>query len=197
MIKKEILEELYVNQELSMNEVAKKLNVSVGSVYNYIKKYGIKSRPKMTEKTRKKISEANKGKISPMKGKHWTSERKRKMSEAKKGKFLKPSKYGGHRKKRKDGYITIYKPNHPLASKDGYIMEHILVMEERNKRDVLRIIGDDYDNKVHLLLEYTNSPSDIEDPWYTGEFDKVYDQIYNGCIGLYNYLLDKEAEDGE
>ena len=83
-------------------------------------------------------------------------------------------------------------------TKDDYKRyDYIIVMEERNKRDVLRIIGDDYDNKIHLLLEYADSPSDIEDPWYTGEFDKVYDQIYNGCIGLYNYLLNKEAGDGE
>ena len=94
--------------------------------------------------------------------------------------------------------IKLEKHMAKQMTKDDYKRyDYIIVMEERNKRDVLRIIGDDYDNKIHLLLEYTDSPSDIEDPWYTGEFDKVYDQIYNGCIGLYNYLLDKEAEDGE
>ena len=35
----------------------------------------------------------------------------------------------GHKKKREDGYIAIYFPDHPKSSKDGYIMEHILVME--------------------------------------------------------------------
>lgn len=35
----------------------------------------------------------------------------------------------GHKKKRKDGYICIYFPDHPNSTKDGYIMEHILVAE--------------------------------------------------------------------
>ena len=67
--------------------------------------------------------------------------------------------------------------------------DYIIVMEERNKRDLLRIIGDDPDNKVHLLMEYTNNLKDIADPWYTGDFDTAYDEINEGCIGLYNYLV--------
>lgn len=34
----------------------------------------------------------------------------------------------GH-KKRSDGYIAIYFPDHPKSTADGYIMEHDLVME--------------------------------------------------------------------
>ena len=35
----------------------------------------------------------------------------------------------GHKKKRSDGYISIYFPSHPKSSSDGYIMEHVLMME--------------------------------------------------------------------
>lgn len=35
----------------------------------------------------------------------------------------------GHKKIRKDGYVSIYFPDHPQSTKEGYIMEHILVME--------------------------------------------------------------------
>ena len=35
-------------------------------------------------------------------------------------------------------------------------------MEERNRRDLLRIIGEDTDNKIHLLMEFTNNKKDIE-----------------------------------
>lgn len=35
----------------------------------------------------------------------------------------------GHKKKRADGYIAIYFPDHPRSNSEGYIMEHILVME--------------------------------------------------------------------
>ena len=35
----------------------------------------------------------------------------------------------GHKKKRCDGYIAVYFPEHPKSNKQGYIMEHDLVME--------------------------------------------------------------------
>ena len=78
--------------------------------------------------------------------------------------------------------------------KDDYEKyDYNIDMEERNRRDVLKIIGDDYDNKIHLLLEFTKNTKDIDDPWYTGDFDVAYQEIYEGCIGLYNYLLSKEV----
>lgn len=68
--------------------------------------------------------------------------------------------------------------------------DYIIVMEEKNKRDLLKII-DDYDNKIHLLMEYTNNKKDIEDPWYTGNFEKVFNEINEGCNGLFKYLINK------
>ena len=65
----------------------------------------------------------------------------------------------------------------------------IIVMEERNRRDLLRIIGEDTDNKIHLLMEYTNTLKNIDDPWYSGDFDTAFNEINEGCIGLYNYLM--------
>lgn len=67
--------------------------------------------------------------------------------------------------------------------------DYIIVMEERNERDLLRIIGEDKDNKIHLLLEYTDNIKDIDDPWYSGDFDTAFNEINEGCIGLFNYLV--------
>ena len=67
--------------------------------------------------------------------------------------------------------------------------DYIIVMEERNKRDLLRIIDEDKDNKIHLLLEYTDNIKDIDDPWYSGDFDTAFNEINEGCVGLYNYLI--------
>lgn len=107
-----------------MHEISKILGVSVGSVYNYIKIYGIPSRQEHqgfkgkhhTEATKTRISEAHNGRT-------FSKETILKMSES--------SKVGGigHKKERTDGYISIYFPDHPCSSADGYIMEHILVME--------------------------------------------------------------------
>jgi hypothetical protein len=113
-----------------MGDIAKENNIAIGTVYNYIKKYGIVSRKKLTEKARKTISEKNKGKISKKKGIPLSKETKEKISLSHKGKYKKPTEFGGHKKQRKDGYIYVYNPTHKNATKDGYIMEHILIMEK-------------------------------------------------------------------
>ncbi len=82
-----------------------------------------------------------------------------------------------------------------IKKEDYKLYDYIIVMEERNKRDVLNIVGNDVDNKIHLLLEYTDNFKDIDDPWYTGDFDVAYEDIYKGCLGLYNYLLKKGDND--
>jgi protein-tyrosine phosphatase len=96
--------------------------------------------------------------------------------------------------KRKLEEKGIYVEKHMAIQfkKDDYDKyDYIIVMEERNRRDLLRIIGNDVDNKIHLLMEYTNNLKDIDDPWYSGDFDIAFDEINEGCMGLYKYLLNK------
>ena len=78
---------------------------------------------------------------------------------------------------------------------DYKLYDYIIVMEERNKRDVVRIMGPDVDNKIHLLMEYGSILKDIDDPWYSDDFDTAYNEIYEGCLGLFNYLINKEVDD--
>lgn len=124
----EMLFDEYVLKEKPMHQIAKEQNVAVGTVFNYLKKYGISGRRHLTYGARKKISDANKGKAYRL-GKKCSEDTKRKLSERKKGVYLKPSEYGGHKKHRSDGYVSIYCPDHPDCAKDGYVMEHILIME--------------------------------------------------------------------
>ncbi len=92
--------------------------------------------------------------------------------------------------------VTIEKHVATQIKKEDYDKyDLIVVMEERNRRDLLRIFGNDNSNKIHLLMEYTDSLRMIDDPWYTGDFDTVYDLIYEGCVGLYNYLESREVHD--
>ena len=64
----------------------------------------------------------------------------------------------------------------------------IIAMEQNNLRGIRRIVGEDTENKVKLLLDYTDCPGDIADPWYTGDFGGVYRQIVAGCEGLLKHL---------
>lgn len=148
MISKEELQQLYEVEKLNMKQISQRTGLAVGTVFNYMKKYGIQSRIGMTEAGRKRISESNRGRPSPTKGKHLSEETKRKISEKQKGKYRKPTEFGGHRKKRSDGYVYVYVPDHPYASKDGYVMEHILVMERAIGRYVTREEAVHHKNKI-------------------------------------------------
>lgn len=124
---KEILIQLYIIEKLPIHKIAKQLNMSVGKVFNYIKLYQIPTRKNEFNFKGKKHSVLSLEKMSKaQKGKVLSVETKRKISEA----HRKLNKGGiGAKKQRKDGYIAVYFPDHPKSTKDGYIMEHILVME--------------------------------------------------------------------
>ena len=64
-------------------------------------------------------------------------------------------------------------------------------MDEMNRRNMMRIFGKDPEHKVHLLLDYSDAPRAISDPWYTGEFGKTYDDIAEGCEAFLDYLKGK------
>lgn len=128
LLSKETLIDEYINKQKPMRQIAEEHEVAVGTVYNYMKGYGIESRKDMPEETRKRVSEKLKG------GTHYkpplSDESKRRISISKKGKFRIHTEFGGHTKKRRDGYIAVYAPDNPSANKDGYVMEHVLVMEK-------------------------------------------------------------------
>ena len=59
---------------------------------------------------------------------------------------------------------------------------------------MLRIVGKDPEKKISLLLDYTDHPRDVADPWYTGDFDKTYEDILAGCQGFLAFLQQQEKQ---
>lgn len=64
-----------------------------------------------------------------------------------------------------------------VTKKDYGIFDYILVMDASNQRNIKRIIPNNPDHKIHLLLDGTN----IADPWYTDDFETAYTDIEKGC----------------
>lgn len=158
-ITKEIIENKYLDEHKPMWKIAKECGIAIGTVYNYIHKFGIETRPPRlgmlghnhTAETKFKIAKKNKGKTLSM-------EVRQKIRMARRGKFSKPSEYGGHTKKHCNGYIMVYNPLHPYATKDGYVFEHILVYErahncyvDRNQYVIHHINGIKTDNRIENL----------------------------------------------
>ena len=78
-----------------------------------------------------------------------------------------------------------------LKSEDYDKYNYIIGMEESNIRNIKSIIGEDKDNKIYRLLDFSNNPRDIADPWYTGNFEITYNDIVEGCTSFLLYLKDK------
>lgn len=79
-----------------------------------------------------------------------------------------------------------------LTKSDYDKYDYIIGMDEWNIKNILRITGGDAKNKVFKLLDFTDTPHDIADPWYSGDFDEAYNDIINGIIGFLKNLQDKK-----
>ena len=67
--------------------------------------------------------------------------------------------------------------------------DYLIVMDSNNLRNLKRIIGEDTEGKVSMLLDYAGRHGEsIADPWYTGNFTITYDDVVEGCEGLLEHL---------
>ena len=78
------------------------------------------------------------------------------------------------------------------TKKEYAYYDYIIGMDSWNVRNMLRIYGGDPDEKIYKLLDFTGSSGDVADPWYTGDFDATYRDVYAGCTAL----LDDEIKKG-
>ncbi len=65
----------------------------------------------------------------------------------------------------------------------------LIAMDHNNLRNLRRMLGEDSENKIHLLMDYTDRPGEVADPWYTGDFEETWRDISEGCAGLLNQLI--------
>lgn len=66
--------------------------------------------------------------------------------------------------------------------------DYLIGMDDENIYDMRGIAGGDPDHKIMKLLDFTDHPRDVADPWYTGDFDKTWADVVCGCEGLLEYL---------
>ena len=76
-----------------------------------------------------------------------------------------------------------------MTQRDYEEYDYLIGMDHWNLRNMQRITGPDTDNKLSLLLDYTDRVgADIADPWYTGNFEETYNDIVEGCTALLRNL---------
>lgn len=76
-----------------------------------------------------------------------------------------------------------------MTAADYEKYDYIIGMDSWNLRNMKKIIKEDTENKIHLLLDFTDHPADVADPWYTGNFDRTYEDVLAGCEGLLRHIL--------
>jgi hypothetical protein len=121
----------YCDLKKTMKEIATEIGCSPATVLNHLRRCEIETRNTHDYETSEKVREAwvRIGKNS--KGRKLSDEQKKNISQKRKG-HVKRNDYEfyGHEKKRDDGYIAVYFPDHPEANSEGYVMKHRLVMEK-------------------------------------------------------------------
>ena len=66
----------------------------------------------------------------------------------------------------------------------------LIGMDEWNRRNMTRICGGDSEGKIHLLMDFTDRPGEVADPWYTGNFEATWQDVLEGCSALLAYIRD-------
>lgn len=95
----------------------------------------------------------------------------------------------GTRRKLKEEGIPFEKRAAVRATKQDYDdYDYLIVMDRYNVSNLRQIVGGDKEGKIKMLLEFAGERRDIADPWYTGDFDKTYDDVLRGCEGLLRFL---------
>ena len=76
-----------------------------------------------------------------------------------------------------------------VTRKDYDRFDRIICMDSSNLRWIRRIIPEDPEGKIHLLMSYTGTGRDVADPWYTRNFDAAWEDITVGCQALLKELM--------
>ena len=100
-----------------------------------------------------------------------------------------PIHYGTRTRLRQAGVLLVEHRATQLKASDYGKYEYFIGMDTSNRRNMLRMLGGDPEGKVHLLLDFTDHPRNVADPWYTGNFDATYEDVVAGCEGFLRTVL--------
>ncbi len=67
-----------------------------------------------------------------------------------------------------------------MTRQDYAEFDYLLGMDSANILNMTRIAGGDPEHRIHRVLDYSDHPRDIADPWYTGNFDETYADLQEG-----------------
>jgi len=93
------------------------------------------------------------------------------------------------RKLREHGIDCAGKTARRLTRADYDRFDLLIGMDHANIRNITRMCGGDPDGKVRLLMSWCGSDREVADPWYTGDFEAAWRDVYAGCTALLKDLM--------
>lgn len=189
---KDWLYDQFIILNKSISKVAKEQGTSHSTISYFLKKFKIKKpKPKYQDKewlfqqyikldkTQEQI--ANLCKVGQWTISKWLNKYKIPIKQTKKRE--KSHRWKGGIIRTKDGYIGIYKPNHPRADPTtGYVFEHILEVEKKigrtvKKNEIIHHIDENKGNNIIANLFVCKNQK---------EHQKIHQQLAQVAIQLYN-----------
>lgn len=101
-----------------------------------------------------------------------------------------PVHYGTRQKLAEHGISCAGKFARQMNRNDYAAYDLLIGMDNANIRNMNRICGGDPENKISRLLDHTNRPGEVADPWYTGNFEETWCDVLAGCQALLNKILE-------
>ena len=98
--------------------------------------------------------------------------------------------YGTVRKLQEMGIPVVPHRAVQMTKQDYKEYDYLIGMDTANIRNMNRIAGGDPDGKIYKMLSFAGSGRDVADPWYTGDFDATYEDVFAGCEGFLEYLVE-------
>lgn len=83
-----------------------------------------------------------------------------------------------------------------LQTQDGKEFDLIVAMDSSNERNIRAVIGPDASAKVIRFLSLVPELGleDVPDPYYTGNFEEVYEMVSLGCERLVRQIAEELGE---
>lgn len=92
------------------------------------------------------------------------------------------------RKLAEHGISCAGKTARQLTRRDYDYYDMLIGMDNWNIRNMERMCGGDPEGKIYRLLDFTDRPGEVSDPWYTDNFEATWKDCLEGCTALLRSL---------
>lgn len=92
------------------------------------------------------------------------------------------------------------KTDRQMTSRDYEYYDYVVLMDRNNLRNLRwvfpRDLQEDPQGKISLLIDWTGSPRDVAEPWYTGDFDATWRDVNEDCSALLKHIIERSLRSG-